>query len=291
MMTDDIGDQAVPTTAEDECPGCAAHRAGQEPQTHRPAFVYAFGNIQATFPDLGVEKEYAQVVGVSPTRNLTDRQTLHEVLSQPENLYLARQMCYVFSICGVATYLLRPRFAEDYRQLVDAVRPEPSPSDIDVIIGQLEGIASPSECGGLALPVVTMEHLYSFDDATLVGALEQPKGMPREGFETAAKELLMRVMQMTDNTGASPTYRAVNFLVCRYSAVYVKTFEMFTRDASLTSIDVRPSRLSGVREIVDVVLTYTYRDTDVSEKYFVRLDVTYMHPWVVTKLSPYYDRA
>ena len=54
--------------------------------------------------------------------------------------------------------------------------------------------------------------------------------------------------------------------------------------------EVQPSRLSGVRKIVDTVFSYTNRQTDVTEKYFVRADVTEAFPFLVTKMSPYYDR-
>jgi hypothetical protein len=41
---------------------------------------------------------------------------------------------------------------------------------------------------------------------------------------------------------------------------------------------------------VDVIFTYTNRNTDVDEKFAVRVDVTDKFPFLVTKLSPYYDR-
>jgi len=42
--------------------------------------------------------------------------------------------------------------------------------------------------------------------------------------------------------------------------------------------------------VVDVIFTYTNRNTDVDERFFVRVDVTEEFPFMVTKLSPYYDR-
>jgi hypothetical protein len=48
--------------------------------------------------------------------------------------------------------------------------------------------------------------------------------------------------------------------------------------------------LTGVRNIADVVFSFTNRATDVVEKQFLRLDVTEEFPFLVTKLSPYYDR-
>jgi hypothetical protein len=50
------------------------------------------------------------------------------------------------------------------------------------------------------------------------------------------------------------------------------------------------SALSATRNIVEVVFSYTNRNTDVVEKFFVRVDVTDEFPFLVTKLSPYYDR-
>jgi hypothetical protein len=42
--------------------------------------------------------------------------------------------------------------------------------------------------------------------------------------------------------------------------------------------------------VVDVIFSYTNRNTDFTEAYFVRVDVTGEFPFLVTKLSPYYDR-
>ena len=53
---------------------------------------------------------------------------------------------------------------------------------------------------------------------------------------------------------------------------------------------MRTSPLSVTRKIVDVIFSYTNRNTDVIEKRFVRVDVTEEFPFLVTKLSPYYDR-
>ena len=41
--------------------------------------------------------------------------------------------------------------------------------------------------------------------------------------------------------------------------------------------------------MVDVIFSYTNRNTDVVDKCFVRVDVTDEFPFLITKLSPYYD--
>ena len=64
----------------------------------------------------------------------------------------------------------------------------------------------------------------------------------------------------------------------------------FGQASSLTGVEVRPSPLSSTRNIVDVIFSYTNRNTDFTEKFFVRVDVTEEFPFLVTKMSPYYDR-
>jgi len=66
--------------------------------------------------------------------------------------------------------------------------------------------------------------------------------------------------------------------------------EAHGRNASLSGVEVRPSALSGVRNVVDVIFSLTNRNTDVTEKYFARVDVTEEFPFLVTKLSPFFDR-
>jgi hypothetical protein len=76
----------------------------------------------------------------------------------------------------------------------------------------------------------------------------------------------------------------------RYQAIYTKAAEYFAQNCSLTGVDVLGSQLSGVRKLLDVIFSYTNRNTDVVDKCFVRVDVTDEFPFLVTKLSPYYDR-
>ena len=106
---------------------------------------------------------------------------------------------------------------------------------------------------------------------------------------SAAEELLERLKQMAAHAGATDEQRALTYLVVRYPAIYATAAAMHQRNFALTRVAVRPSPLSGVRSLVEVIFSYTSRDTEVTEKYFVRVDVTEGFPFLVTKLSPYYD--
>jgi hypothetical protein len=253
-------------------------------------YVYAIGRIEARFPRLSVEKEFAQAIGRADTAGQTDQETFHKALSTRENRYLARQMCWVFTVQDLETYLLQPRDAGDFDLLVDAIRPQPSPMDLDVVVGTRGPIASPEVCNGLMVPILAFDQLYSFDRVSLIKAIPKATDVDAKKFRAAADDVFDRVMQMTDNAGATDEHRAVNYLAMRYPAVYAKAAEEFGRGSALTSVDMRPSSLTGTRKIVDVVFAYTNRSTDFTEKFCVRVDVTEEFPFLVTKLSPYYDR-
>jgi hypothetical protein len=99
-----------------------------------------------------------------------------------------------------------------------------------------------------------------------------------------------RIVSRIDNAGASDADRAVNYLAMRYDRIYATAARAFAENASFTAIDVHPSPLSGTRNIVDVVFAFTDRTTNVVSKHFARVDVTDCFPFLVTPLSPYYDR-
>lgn len=279
----------IPPPAEEaSCPTCSGGEASMP-----VSFVYAVGRIEARFPNLAAEKEFAQATARTETIGKTDQQTFYAVLSKRENRYLLRQLCWVLTIQGLETYLLQPRDPGDFDLLVEAIRPVPSPNDIDVVIGMRGPIAPPEMCNGLMAPVVAFDQIYSFDRDALIGAIPKPKKPEKTTaaqYRPVAEELFDRIMQLTDNSGNTDEHRALNYLAMRYPAIYAKAAEEFARDFSLTGVEVRPSPLSGTRNIVEVIFAYTDRKTDFTEKFCVRVDVTEEFPFLVTKLSPYYDR-
>ena len=161
---------------------------------------------------------------------------------------------------------------------------------MSVVIGIRGPIAAPERCNGLMVPIVTFDQIYSFDVDSFIKSIPRPEKIPSKEFEAAAEEVFMRIMQMADNAGGTDEHRALNYLAVRYPAVYATAAECHGHGRSLTAVDVRTSRLSGLRNILDVIFTYSDRKTDVTGKYFIRVDVSEEFPFLVTKMSPYYDR-
>ena len=127
------------------CASCGAV-AGTNGNGLPTQYVFAIGNVGMRFPSIAIEKEFAQATGRANTKGLTDRAAAHEVLSDRANRYIARQICWILTIEGLETYILVPNDPADYDQLLEAVRPQPSPLDLDVVVGIRGPIAPPGKC-------------------------------------------------------------------------------------------------------------------------------------------------
>jgi len=256
-------------------------------------YVYALCQVDMRFRTLDVEKEFAQALGRTNTNGMTDRQALYETLIAPENRYLRRELCYVAQIQGLDTFVLLPRDSMDLDLLVEAVRPEPRADDTDVLIGDRGPLAPPQLCNGLTVPVVFITQLWTFSIGDLVNSIPRPDDVPEEddaSFRESARELTNRVMQLADNTGTLDEHRVVNYAVTRYAGVHHLVARQHARGYSLSGVDVRPSRLSGPRKILTVVLSFTERITDVREQYSFRADCTGKFVFLVSRLAPFFER-
>lgn len=254
-------------------------------------FVYAMGQIKPRFPNLSVEREFVQAGRNLDTCDKSDREVFHLTLTQPQNRYLLKQLCWVFTVQGVDTYLLRPRDPVDFDMLKESVQQNSNEDNIDLIIGLRGPIASPEMCNGLLVPIVAFDQIYSFNREYLINSVHASLHHARDKqFDNAIREVFDRICQMTDNAGATDADRAMNYLAVRYPEIYVKAADCYCQDCMLADLQIKPSRLSGARKIIDVIFSFTHRKTDVDEKYFVRVDVTDEFPFLVTKMSPYYDR-
>ncbi|MFI1864999.1 cyanobactin maturation protease PatG family protein [Streptomyces jumonjinensis] len=263
--------------------GAAAESAG-------PGYVYVLGRVRAVFPDISVQREFGQVAGEAKQADATDADALYRVLTDPENRYIARQMCYVLSVQGVDTYLLEPADPMELPELLEALRPIADQRDLAVIVGYLGPVAPPGACQGLSVPVVRVEKIWAFDSKELIQAIERPAGASRKDFEKAAGALLDRMLQLSDNAGTGPADRALNYLTVRNQEIYQKTNEEYGDGYALSAVEAVPSRLSGAQTVITAIFSYTHRQTNVTEKWSVRVGVDGLFPYPVTPLQTYYNR-
>jgi hypothetical protein len=278
--------------------GCAKCAGASAPL----GYVYAVGAIEARFPSRDIEKEFRQVITERDTLGITEGELLYAVLSRGENLYLAREMCWVFHIAGIDTYILQPRSQVELTDMIAAISPNLMQIEYDVVIGLRGGNAPPQMCNGLELPVVMVNQVYSFtmgQFAENVPLPKRPEFNPThpnykeavQKFRDTVPQTFGRMRQLADNAGETDEHRALNYVSLRYPNIYSLSYEKENLgENSLTGVEVLPSRLAGARQVKDVVFTFTNRSTSVQEKYFTRVDVTGQFPFLVSPLQIFYDR-
>lgn len=265
------------------CGGASAVDAGPP--------VYAIGHVEARYPTLGIEKEVVQVVAREGLSG-TDQRVLYEVLKKPHNKYLTRRLCWVLRIEGFDAYLLKP---EDpgygFDLLVESIKPSEHNLDMDLIIGNKTGTASPSLCNGAVLPIVTFDQLYSFEQDHFLNMVRADDKSKTKAERESDQALLHHLLQLADNTGVEDEHRALNYLTVRYAKMYQRVGDRHKAGFQLSGIHVKPSRISTDRKVMQVIFEYRNRQSDFTEKDYTRVDVTEKYPFLVSPLQPYYDRS
>jgi hypothetical protein len=249
--------------------------------------VFAVGRLRPRVPTLGLEKEIAQATGRKPTSTKSDDEALCAILTAPENDYLAREVCWVFSVQGVDAFIVKAADATTLKWVLSTVRPDKGPSDLDVVIGRMAGRASMVECNGLMLPTVGPAQVYSFDRASFARSIQRPKDIDEKSFDSAVKQTFDVIAQLNGNYGLTEAHRALNYLVIRDPHLYEVVARQLADGAPLTAIASRPSALSGGRRVIEVILHFKTRASDQTRSYFARVDVTDLFPFLVSPIAPY----
>lgn len=275
--------------------GCGGGSAG-------PArYVYAFGVLDTKYPSLSVQNEFQQAASrdqvIGPLGNIN-----YEVLSQGQNAYLAREMCFVLRIDGVDSYIVKPRSQVELYEMISTLQMQTTGAPIySAIIGPLGPLAPPDMCDGLQLPVVVCNQIYSFTEANFVqavtdnlsasGAITNPTNQTTLQVQDMFQQIML---ELTDNMGESDEHRAVNYVALRYPDIYSLAVRMASTPIQGQSliylfqrISAMPASVQGTRRVVDVLLHFRERDTGQLVDYYCRVDVTGQFPFLIAKLSRY----
>jgi len=195
------------------CPTCGSNGAAMP-----ASYVYALGRIDPRFSEV-VDRE-GICSGNRPGRNRQlDRPP--SAATGPRAEPLSGEAALLGDDHWRARNLYRcPSRSRCANLLVETLRPNPQPGDVDLVVGMRGPLAPPEMCNGLLVPIVAFDQLYTFDRASLIASIPRPERVAAERFREAAGEVFDRIMQMTDNAGATDEHRALNYLTVRYPAIY-----------------------------------------------------------------------
>jgi hypothetical protein len=292
------------------CAECGGANKDTE-ESRPPGYVYATGTVTAQFPSLDVEKEFLQAWGqtAEQSRTITAADKF-AVLSQGQNLYLARQMCWIFQSGNIDLFVLQPRTHLELADLVGCLAPTPGEVSYALVVGTVGGVAPPWMCNGVALPLVSCEQVFNFTSKafvnsvvaeirkkeTLINTIKEhlkPLSAPPtlDEFLTKAADNAFEVMTvLSDNTGNTDEHRAINYLTFKSMRLYEKEVELELAGYRLNSVTARPDPLSRTRRIQDVILLYAKTDTHEVQRFFTRIDVTGLFPFMINELAHFFDR-
>lgn len=287
--------------AEDGGCGCGGTAKG---------YLYAIGTVTARFPSLDIEKEFMQAWGRAPGQTLTISDAdKFAVLSQGQNLYLARQMCWVFQSGDIDLFILRPRSHVELTDLVAALAPTPNQVSFALVVGTVGGSAPAWMCNGVQLPVVSCEQVFSFTGQAFVNSIvaearrdaallqkitdslqgQNPPPDINEFLLKAANNAFSVLTLLGDNTGQTDEHRAINYLTFKSMALYKKEIEMELDGFRLNSVTAQPDALARTRRIQDVILVFAKTDAQEVRRFFTRVDVTGQFPFMLNELSLFFD--
>lgn len=258
-------------------------------------YVYAVGILRPIYPNRSLEHEMLQSADRSQAPgppNELDFQTMR----MGENVHVSRDMCFVLSIGGIDTYIVKPR---SYLELNDII------SDLDeqetqdeplyaVIVGPMGSVAPPEMCTGLQLPVVVCNQYMSFTQSAMVDALTNADASITS---SVARDMLRRmVLEPSNNAGEMPEHRATNYLALQYPDIYAQASiyldagseqNPWSRVMYFEDARARPAEVQGTRVVMDVVFNYAERHTRQRLESYCKVDVTGQFPFLVTPLVTY----
>jgi hypothetical protein len=262
--------------------GCACGGTKSSEVAASP-LIYAVGRIRPHLADVSIERELVHAAGHTFAHGWPDSTELHEVLSRPENRYLARKMCWIFDVDGIDAFFVAPSDPTDLDLLLASLKARADKKhDFDVIVGA--AAPAPVACGLIQLPVVVFDQLSTLNLSDVVAQLPLPSGVSDPEFRKDAMELLHLLLERAVRFGIGEEQRAINFLALRYHGVYDRFAKAKLAGERLVSVNVALSTLSNPRKLVDVIFGYE-NNAGAVEKYAVRVDITQEFPFLTNQLT------
>ena len=286
-------------------------------------YVYVYGHVRADFPSPGLKKEFERYL-ICTTDDGTvnqfipgDRQArlkalkmdenldklLFEVLSKPENRYIARLMSWtLFDSYGNDVYQLKPTESQ-LNALIAAIEPRQAADNGDAQAHtgvqastaqkhrkvMLLGSVSESADSLNLLPELSIRKIESASPASI---LEVLKSQSTEVKEQPLKQIVANILSLSDNDGDNEKERALNYILFHNLAIYTRSYAIIYEDGSetpvarLSHVQVQ-TEVSGERRIGKVVFEFQNTSGGAGQSWYCAVDVTDQNPFLLVDFRPY----
>lgn len=275
--------------------GCGGLKRDADPPT--PSSVYTFGDIRVQLPSQSVENEFYNVAVTDPNDRYRPFQEIaYKYLSRAENIYLARDMSWVFTIRGqINLYMIDPKTDRDLSVLIEAISPRPKTIDYDIVVGSKTGSQRAESSTGDMLPVIDYEKIYNITFEQYVNAIMKATG----GTEPEATNLFSSALSLTNNTGDDDRFRALNFIVLRYMTFYMHFYQLRyvpqpfgagtdSEFFDLLSVTTNGVEVFGKKRIMEIVFAFQGQKSSSTQTHSCTIDVSGEFPFVAVHWSKYF---
>jgi hypothetical protein len=249
----------------------AAGGAGAEAAA--PAqYVYMMSQgIRTSFPSLSVEKAFRQALPVGEADQPINDQMLFNVLGRTQNLYIAREMCWISMAQGTMNYVVAPRSHEELVRLIAAIDPGDQEIDsqlagarstdvaLSVLIGARGATAPAAMCNGIELPVLMCTRVVNLTwnsmvstiakrlnalDSALDSQSSYPPAQTSASTQSIAGDLWGKMYEMANGNGDTDSKRALVYVAVNYMDAYARSYVMMT--GRWTTTDAIPTGQQGL---------------------------------------------
>ena len=277
------------------CSSDGGDQSSGEGNSSPPSYIYiTLGKVRPVFPSLTIEKEFYQVAPPGSPIPPSD-ELLFQVLSQAENLYLAREMCWVFTIAKVDSYIIKPTSEEQVLTLVAAIRPGTDLLQVPLstVVGARGPVAPSGACNGLEVPIVPASNLFFSTLKEYIQAIiEALNETSTPQLESDVSEVIGDLWQTAINPGDTEGYRALNFVLTKYLGAYTDAYSnMYPADGDpvydFVGVESQPALLQGDQQIYNVIFTYQGQTNGRIKRSFCQVDVTTQFPFLFQAMAQY----
>ncbi|MEM7158573.1 MAG: S8 family serine peptidase [Myxococcota bacterium] len=237
--------------------GIAPQACGCDPGP-AAGFVYSTGTLDPRFPDEGDKKEFtsrAREQGVAPDN-------FYAVLSQRDNRFLARRICWALVVNERPAGILVPRSELELNDLIEALNPDLQPDPELAVTGTLGSTAPAEKCDGLEVPMVAIADLSYFTKDQLIKQLHDqvhlPAGATSSDLDTAIQRI-WTLLGIWREPGFNDEQRAKNYVALRTTNIYETTVQLSLPSSGafwLQSATASSDQTEAGRSIVNVDFAY-----------------------------------
>jgi len=282
--------------------GCGCN--SKSGNTYPSSYVYALGRTSYIPPSPSIKYEIDQAKFRANIKDVSDDVGLKKLLTgdnMQENFYLARQLCWIFNLGSIETYIVSPASIYELHNLIEMLSLPPRQNykrlieeqNIDLVVGIKGPVSPPGMCANYILPMVKADQVQTYKISDILDNLYKTWykeiGITEDKYQSTIYEIFSQMLELSNNEGATDENRALNFVILRAASIYMEAAKLYNKGLRLDHVRPKPVMNIGSRKIVEVLFYFRERAPGLlMETFSIKVDVTGEFPFLASYWSQYF---